>query len=406
MLYVLAKKPFSVWSLIGSLYTTQFLGMCFFSVALVAILREQGASLERISSVYVLGMVGAFKFLWAPLVDKIRFTPQIGHFRGWLLLMQSVLVIVLIIISGLDVTTDFGSIYLLCIVMAVCGATQDIATDGLVCSLLSEDERGIGNSIQTAGGMFGFMIGAGLVLMAFPRLGWQQAVLLLAAGTAVSLVQLLFFIEPEFKIQNRKGWQAVTRLVSFWKQPGTFCWLGMLLFFPMGITVAYSLLTPVLVDSQWSLERIGLIVNIFGPIMGIVSSLFAGWMISRFGRSKTMNYCIIMQVVSVVAILFIVQGHVSIMAVSTAVVIHFLGNVPSITMLSTLMMDRASRESPATDYTVQFSVYQFFAMGSGGIGMSMAGRIGYASTICVAIGLAIFAGIVARLYVTKGLSYR
>ena len=70
--------------------------------------------------------------------------------------MQSLMVVVLCFLANLDVTTDFGAIYLLCIVMAVCGATQDIATDALVCSLLTEEERGMGNGIQTAGGMFGF----------------------------------------------------------------------------------------------------------------------------------------------------------------------------------------------------------------------------------------------------------
>lgn len=401
MLHVLSRKPLSVWLLITSLYTTQFLGLSFFSVALVAILRGQGASLEQVSSVYILGMIGACKFLWAPLVDRVRFTSRIGHFRGWLLLMQSLMVVVLCFLANLDVATDFGAIYLLCIVMAVCGATQDIATDALVCSLLTEEERGMGNGIQTAGGMFGFMVGAGLVLMAYPSLGWQKAVMILAAGTAISLAQLIFFVEPEFKIQSRKGWQVATRLVTFWQQPGSLSWLAMLLLFPVGITIAYSLLTPFLVDSLWPLERIGLIVNVFGPAMGIASSLFAGWLISRFGRSKTMNYCIVMQFLSVVAVLFVVQGHVSTMAVVFAVVIHFLGYVPSVTMLSTLMMDRASRESPATDYTVQFSVYQFFAMGTGGLGMVMAGRLGYVGAIFGAIGCAVLAGFVAKFYISK-----
>ena len=191
------------------------------------------------------------------------------------------------------------------------------------------------------------------------------------------------------------------RLVTFWQQPGSLSWLAMLLLFPVGITIAYSLLTPFLVDSLWPLERIGLIVNVFGPAMGIASSLFAGWLISRFGRSKTMNYCIVMQFLSVVAVLFVVQGHVSTMAVVFAVVIHFLGYVPSVTMLSTLMMDRASRESPATDYTVQFSVYQFFAMGTGGLGMVMAGRLGYVGAIFGAIGCAVLAGFVAKFYISK-----
>lgn len=401
MIAMLSRKPFSVWSLIASLYTTQYLGLSFFSVALVAILRKQGAPLEQISSVYALGMIGACKFLWAPLVDKIRFTPRIGHFRGWLILMQSLLVVVLCAIASLDVQTDFGSVYLLCIIMALCGATQDIATDGLVCSILSKEERGIGNGIQTAGGMLGFMIGAGFVLMAYPSLGWRQSVLILAMGTAVSLVQLFFFVEDELQIQKQNGLQAAARLVGFWRQPGMASWLVMLLFFPMGITVAYSLLTPILVDNHWSLERIGFYVDVLGPVMGIASSLFAGWMISRHGRSFTMNYCLGMQLLSIAAVLYMAMGNVSTSTVVAAVMAHFLGYVPSVTMLSTLMMDHASKESPATDYTVQFSIYQFFAMGMGGTGMVMAGRLGYSATICAALACSALGGIFARFYVSS-----
>ena len=400
MLTTLSKKPCSVWALVASLYTTQYLGLSFFSVALVAILREQGASLEQISSVYILGMIGACKFLWAPLVDRVRFTPRIGHFRGWLLLMQSALVVVLYFISTLDVRTDFGTIYLLCIVMAVCGATQDISADGLLCSLLTEKERGIGNGIQTAGGMFGFMIGAGLVLMVYPHVGWQAAILILVAGTTVSWVQLLFYREPKFQAQPPQQWRAATRLIGFWRQPKILEWVVMLLVFPLGITMAYSLLTPILVDNQWSLGRIGFVVNVLGPAVGVLSSLLAGWMISRFGRSKTMNYCIVMQLLSVLAVIFVIRGNVSTPMVVMVVLVHFLGYVPSVTMLSTLMMDRVSKESPATDYTVQYSVYQFFAMGVGGLGMALAGRVGYAGAIYVAVGGTVFAGVVAWHYMT------
>lgn len=392
-----SKKPFSTWVLIASLYTTQYLGLSFFSVALVAILREQGASLERISAVYVLGMIGACKFLWAPLVDQVRFTPKTGHFRGWLLLMQGLLVLILSAVSALDITADFGLIYALCILMALCGATQDIATDGLVCSLLTEKERGIGNGIQIAGGMFGFMLGAGLVLMAYPSLGWQKGVLLLTAGTAVSLLQLCFFAEPAFPAQEHRDRRPVARLVGFWKQPGRSP-LAMLLLFPLGIAVAYSLLTPILVDSHWPLERIGLVLNVLGPLAGIVSSLLAGWMISRLGRRMTVKYCIGMQVLSVAAVLSIARGNASDWMVVTGVLLHFFGYVPSVTLLTTIMMDHVSKETPATDYTVQFSAYQFISMGIAGAGMAAAGTLGYVITIYISLAFVAVAGISAAFY--------
>lgn len=379
------RKPLSLWFLIGSLYTTQYLGLSFFTVALVAILREQGASLQQTGTVYLLGMIGACKFLWAPLVDRLRFPPRIGRFRGWLLLMQSLLVLVLVFMSSMDVSAQFGAVYALCALMAFCGATQDIATDGLVCTILTPEERGVGNGIQTAGGMFGFMIGAGLVLMIYPSVGWRGACLLLAAGTAVSLAQLVFFKEPGVEAKPLEGWRCAARLASFWRQPGMLSWLGVLIFFPMGITAGYALLTPLLVDGGWHLDRIGLVVDVLGPAVGMAAGLLSGWLISRLGRRRVFPLCVVMQFVSVLGILVVARGHMSTVMVAAAVIAHFLGYVPTVTLLCTLMMDRTSPSSPATDYTVQYSAYQFIAMGVGGGSVALAGHIGYEGVVYAAI---------------------
>lgn len=49
----------------------QFLGVGFSYTALVAILREPGASLGQPSTILVLGLVWAVEVLWAPLLDRL-----------------------------------------------------------------------------------------------------------------------------------------------------------------------------------------------------------------------------------------------------------------------------------------------------------------------------------------------
>ena len=51
------------WRLLASLYGTQCLGLMFFVVAMVAILRERGAGMDTIGQVYLLGMVWPLKVL-------------------------------------------------------------------------------------------------------------------------------------------------------------------------------------------------------------------------------------------------------------------------------------------------------------------------------------------------------
>ena len=395
------RKPFSTWSLLLSLYITQSLGVSFFIVALIAILREQGASLERISLIYLLGMLSAGKLLWAPLVDRFRLTPGGGHYRGWLLLTQSCLAGGLALLGGLDVATDFASVYALCLLVVLCCATQDIAVDGLACRLLTPAERGIGNGLQTAGGLLSYAIGGGLVLILYPEIGWRNCLWMLAAGTSLSLVQLFFFREPDWPRVTATSGRVMMRLVTFWRRERAGGWLLILLFYSAGISIAYSILIPVLIDVGWSMARIGLLVNVAGSIVGFISALLTGWLIRYLSRRQALLLAALTQTIAVAAIALPVQGYTSEAAVTFAVGVYFFCYNPAMTVVSTLMMDSASKETPATDYTLQFSIYKFSSMFMGASGAYLAGRLGYSSVHGAALFFALLAILLALRYVPE-----
>jgi len=94
----------STWSLLFSLYATQYVGISFLLVALVAILRSQGMPLEKLSIVYSLGIFWVFKFLWAPLIDRFSLR-RFGHYRIWLLTLQAAMIINLFILGLYDLST-------------------------------------------------------------------------------------------------------------------------------------------------------------------------------------------------------------------------------------------------------------------------------------------------------------
>ena len=391
-------KPLSTWMLLGGLYVTQYLGVSFFIVALVAILREQGASLERISLIYLLGMLGACKFLWAPAIDRFHPIRRWGHYQGWLLLMQSSLVAGLFAIGSLNVITDFAAIYILCLLVTFFCATQDIAVDGLSCRLLTPAERGIGNGLQTAGGLLSYLIGGGLALILYPHIGWRNCLWMLAACTALSLAQLLFFKEPTWAAASRPTpWQPL-RFFTFWQRERGGGWLLVLLFYSMGTAIAYSILIPMLIDVGWTIERIGLLVNVLGSVAGFVAALLTGWLIRHISRHQAMLFAALLQVVAVSAIALPVLGHTGEAAVALAVCVYFFCYNPAMAVISTLIMDHASPETPATDYTLQFGMYQLSSMALGAGGVYLAGRLGYAVAISVAVFAALLAVVLSLRY--------
>ena len=191
----LATKPPSIWLLLISLHMTQYLAMGFLFIGLTTILRQQGASLESLAFIWLLGIFGVLKFLWAPFMDRFKVLPN-GHYRGWLLLSQSAMIVTLLAMSQLDVTRQPSLVIVFSGLLSLFASTQDNAAHALAFRLLDEKERGIGNGLQFAGGMLGNIIGSGGVILAYPLVGSQGAMLLLAAGTACSLIQLFLFKEP------------------------------------------------------------------------------------------------------------------------------------------------------------------------------------------------------------------
>ena len=380
------RTPAGTWWLLGSLYTTQFLALGFLSVALVALLQEQGASMSRVSLIYLLGTVWAFKLLWAPLLDHFGWT-RLGHYRGWLLLTQAGLVLAPLAMMALDPVVDFPAVYALAVLVAVLSATQDVATDAIACRTLPETERGLGNGIQTAGGLLGNLLGGGVLVMAYPSIGWSACMGWLAAGTAVSLAQLAWLSEPGQRLTPLAARTLYGRLRTFWPDAGGIGWLFVLLLFPFAAGLAYGLVTPLLVTAGWSMERIGLVTNVAGSLLSAASALAAGWLLPRWGRRRALIGAAAFNLIGSAALLAPWSGWEGIGrsdgVLTLAVCVYFLCYTPLHVVLATLMMDRVHPASAGTDYSLQFSVFMLSSMGSATLAPMLTDTLGMRDTLLV-----------------------
>ncbi|MBK1688926.1 MFS transporter [Rubrivivax gelatinosus] len=394
-----ARPP---WALLLSLYTTQYLAPGFFMVALVAILRRAGMPLEQLGAIYLLGLFWVLKFLWAPWVDRLSFG-RWGHERGWLLLAQAGMVLALLAMAPLDPVQDFSRVLAGCVVVGALSATQDLAADALACRRLAPSDRALGNAIQAAGGLLGNLLGAGAVLVLYERIGWAGAMALLAAGTAVSWVQLLALREPpQPRVPpERAGLRA--SVVGLWRRPQGARWLAMLALYPVGVSMAYALLTPLLADAGWSLEGIGWVVNGLGSLLGIVSALATGWLIRRGGRRRALVVAAALQVPGVLALLPLVGGDSGTGAALAGAGLLFLFYNPALVVMSTLMMDRVDPARPATDYALQYGLFLGFATVVTGGATALAGVLGYGTVLALAV-LAALAAVPLALTTNAGLA--
>lgn len=389
------------WILIASLYVTQFLPVSFFFMGLPAILRAQGKTLEEIGALYLLGFVWVFKILWAPMIDRISFG-RLGHYRGWLIVMQTAMVGMLLLISQIDGPGNFPLLVMLGLVLTVFSATQDIATDAITCRLLPTESRGIGNSIQVAGGLIGIMLGGGATLSLYPQIGWTGCFLLMAAVLCACLVQILFFKEPSVSAGAVQQRVPYSRIWKIWREPGMGTWALLMMIVPLGVGMIFAMLSPMLVDIGWSLEAVGFTLNIVGSLVGLAAVSVTGVLIKKIGRRPILIATAFIQAAIILSVLPLASGATAMSVILPGVVLVFLIYNPVATVMLTIMMDRTAHGSEGTDFTVQYSLYSFMGFLSGTIALQVAGAAGYPVIVAIAAVLAVVAGLLAiRLYRTE-----
>ena len=92
-------------------------------------LKEEGLSRSTIGWAGLIFGVYAFNFLWAPVIDRIQIpflTKKLGHRRGWIVLMQIVILLSLLVWSFINPTQNFELLIGVGLIIAIASATQDI----------------------------------------------------------------------------------------------------------------------------------------------------------------------------------------------------------------------------------------------------------------------------------------
>ena len=105
-------------------------------------LKEEGLSRSTIGWAGLIFGVYAFNYLWAPIIDRIQIpflTKKLGHRRGWIVLMQLVILLSLLVWSIINPTENLALIITVGLIIAIASATQDITVDALRIEQINEN---------------------------------------------------------------------------------------------------------------------------------------------------------------------------------------------------------------------------------------------------------------------------
>ena len=173
-------------------------------------LKEDGLSRSTIGWAGLIFAVYAFNYLWAPIIDRIKIpwlTSKVGHRRGWIITMQTIILISLICWSLINPTANLALVISIGLIIAIASATQDITVDALRIEQIGENE---GKSMQAGAAMAvvgwwtGYKLGGVVALNAaefFQKVGfenyWQLTFLILGIIIIGCNIGLLYIKEPQ-----------------------------------------------------------------------------------------------------------------------------------------------------------------------------------------------------------------
>ncbi len=191
-------------------------------------LKEDGLSRTTVGWAGLIFGVYAFNYLWAPLVDRIQIpflTKKIGHRRGWIVLMQLIILASLVLWSLINPTENLALVITVGLLIAIASATQDITVDALRIEQIGENEgksMAAGAAMAVVGWWSGYKLGGVLALFSaehFQMLGfenyWQITFLIL--GILIILMNIGLMFVGEQNSNERRDKQALNDKIIFEK---------------------------------------------------------------------------------------------------------------------------------------------------------------------------------------------
>lgn len=162
-------------------------------------LRENGAELAAIGFISWVGLAYSFKFIWAPLIDRVDapLLGRLGRRRGWMVLSQALVGLSLVAMALIGPEGGLTLLGVAALVTAFASATQDIVADAWrIESAESDEDQGLLTSAFQLGYRFAILAGNSLILFFASGMGWNAAYGLFGAMMSVAIVATLFAREP------------------------------------------------------------------------------------------------------------------------------------------------------------------------------------------------------------------
>ncbi|WP_436188715.1 AmpG family muropeptide MFS transporter [Pseudorhodoferax sp. LjRoot39] len=269
--------------------------------------RLRGAGIDRTTIGYLswVGLAYGFKWVWAPLVDRLPLpllTGWLGRRRSWLLLSQALVVAGLVGMALADPRGGLQPLVWCALLVAFGSATQDIALDAFrIESAATDKQAALAAAYQTGyrlamiwagAGVLWIVAGARVEASGYENPAWTTAYLAMAASMVVGVLTVLLSREPApraFQPARSPGeWLEQTLVEPFADFFRRYGWqaaqiLALIAVYRISDVVMGIMANPFYVDMGFSEAEVATVSKVYGVVMTLVGAFVGGALAMRVG---------------------------------------------------------------------------------------------------------------------------
>jgi len=283
-------------------------------------LREAGIDRATIGYLSWVGLAYGFKWVWAPLVDRLPLPPLttlLGRRRGWLLLAQGMVIAGLVGMAVNDPRQGLMPMIWCALLVAFGSATQDIALDAFrIESAETRKQAALAAAYQTGYRLAMIWAGAGVLWVAawaevapaaaavgaaagtaYQNGAWKTAYLVMAGSMFVGVLTVLLSPEPAQRAlsapRNAAEWLRDVLVEPFADFIRRYKWqavliLSLIAIYRISDVVMGIMANPFYVDMGFTKDEVATVSKIYGVVMTLVGAFVGGVLSMRLGVMRVL----------------------------------------------------------------------------------------------------------------------
>ena len=278
-----------------------------------------GVRRATLGAIALVGTAYSFKFVWAPLIDRVPPPLPLGRRRGWGITIQLLLICAIFALGSSDPKHNLSRMAALAVAVAFLSASQDIVIDAWRIESLTSDQQAPGAAMIQTGYRIGMLAsGAGALFIAASA-GWFAAYATMAALVGVGMLVFLFSPEPKVVAHDpgaaKSTWATILHAFNiavigpfrdFMNRPLWPVILIAIFGYKLGEAMAGVMSTPLYYSLGFTLREIATASKIFGTFSIVAGALIGGVVTTRFGIRTSLILCGILQ--SIGNLFFVLQA--------------------------------------------------------------------------------------------------